>query len=340
MKKNIFIYLLVLILSTVLLTGCTKKEEEVTEDSDTAVVEEEGEEEDSQEEEVEEDGEDLGYLSSTEGFTKEKQTLGGSSTYEYSIGSIEAKQGDGYHEFLFSLSSAQDDATTPLFVVEPLLTKGVIRVTLVNIVGDTTEISHESGIEVDKGAITGLTRVVTSLEKTRIYDIGILGTHTFKLELDSSDDGNWVFSVKVAYDTKFSPPTVDYGSTQFSSEVQSIEGVTSEDNARINTYSYIYSGGILKFSIEVSSGTSNPIPSVTGEYNESGILEVTFPSLETDKVAGWASSKSKLLAAGVTLSVSRSGESSTYSFSGISGNKPFKLSASQSPNLVIVEIDL
>ena len=336
MKKNIFIYILVLLLSSVLLTGCTKKTEEESDTKDTVKNEEEQE---STEEESKED-EDLGYISDDEGFTKVKQSLGESSDFEYKMEKIGGSQQEGYHEFLFTVSSTQDGATVPYIVVEPVLASGFLRVTISNIFSDTTDISHTSGITVNKGAISTLTRTVTSAENTRVYSIGVSGTHTFKLELEESGDGTWIFAVKVSYDTKYSAPTIDYGSTQFSSDLQSIEGVTATQGAKISNYSYIYSGGILKFSIEVSSGASNPIPSVSGEYNESGILEIAFPSLETDKVAGWASSKSKALAAGVTLSVSRSGESSVYSFSGISGNKPFKLSATQSPNLVIIEIDL
>jgi len=340
MQKNIFIYLLVLLSCTLLLTGCTKKTDEDSNTEDT-VVEEEQEEESSEESEKKADeDEDLGYISDTDGFTKEKQSLGVSNSFEYKLEDVEGSQKDGYHEFLFTVSSTQEGATTPYIVVEPVWASGLLKITIQNIFSDTSGITHDKGITVNKGAISGLTRAVTSLENTRIFNVGVSGTHTFKLEEEDSGDGSWVVSLKVSYDTKYSAPTVDFGSTEFSSEQQSIEGVTSAEGAKISNYSYIYSGGILKFSLEVSSGASNPIPSVSGEYNESGVLEITFPSLEIDKVSGWTSSKSKLLAAGVTLSVSRSGESSVYSFTGISSNKPFKLSASQSPNLVIIEIDL
>ena len=338
MKKSIFIYALILIFSTVLLTGCTKKEEKVTDTQDTESNQEE--ESNEKEDTTEKDDEDLGYISNTDGFTNVKQSLGESSDYKYKMEKIEGSQQEGYHQFIFTVSSTQEGATVPYIVVEPVLASGFLRVTISNIFEDTSGITHEKGITVNKGAVSGLTRAVTSLENTRIYNVGVLGTHTFKLEQESSENGTWVISLKVAYDTKYSAPKVDYGSTEYSSDLQDIEGVTSKEGAKISNYSYIYSGGVLKFSLEVSSGASNPIPSVSGQYNDSGVLEITFPSLETDKVAGWTSSKSKALAAGVTLSVSRSGESSVYSFSGISSNKPFKLSASQSPNLVIIEIDL
>jgi len=332
MKKKIFLYLLVILLSTVLLSGCTKKEEDVVEDEGQETTQEEKDTEDSAEDE------DLGYLSNPDEFTKVKQSLGESSDFEYTIESVESSKNEGYQEFLFDISSTQSDVVTPLFVVEPFLDKGVLRVTIKNIFGDNTGITHSEGIKVDTGAITGIYRVITSLENTRIYDIGILANNPFKLELKESDTNTWLFSVKVAYDTKYTAPTVDYGSTEFSSDAQSIEGMTSEEGAKITTYSYSTSGGILKFTLAVASGASNPIPSVNAQYDEEGMLVVTFESLESDKVSTWGSSIS--LPSGVTAFVSRSGESSVYKFGGISGKKPFKLSATQSPNQVLVEITL
>jgi hypothetical protein len=340
MGKKIYIYLLVVLLSAVLLTGCTKKTEE-EESTDTTQQEQTGESEEEQEEQESEEvvNEDLGTLTNPDDFTNEKKSLGQSSDDEYTIASISDEQGDGYHEFLFEITTdTTDEVVTPLFVVEPVLEKGVLRITLSNIVGDLTSVTHEDGIDVDSGAITGLYRVVTSLEKTRIYDIGVLTNNPFDLELVEDEDRRWFFSVKVAYDTDYSPPTVDYGSTEFSSEMQEIEGMTSEDGAKILTYSYSMSGGIVKFIWSVASGASNPIPSVTAQYNESGVLDVVFTSLETDRVSGWGSSIA--LPGGVNVAVARAGEESTYSFSGISGMKEFKLSARQSPNQVIVEIKL
>jgi len=334
MKKNIFIYLLVIVLSSLLLTGCTKKEVEEEEDSESTVTEQEEE----IEEETEEKDDDLGYISDTSGYTKSKQVLGQASTFEYTIANIETSKGNGYHEFEFTMTSAQEGATVPLFTVEPIPSKGVFRVSLVNIFKDTTTITHSKGVTINEGAITGLTRIVTDSNTTRAYDIGVLGSNTFKLEMSDSSDGNWVFSVKVAYDTKYSAPKIDFGSTEFSSEAQSIEGVTSKEGSKITDYSFLMSGGVIKFSIEVASGASNPIPSVSAEYDDAGLLVVTFPSLSQDKVSTWGSTIA--LPAGVTVTVSRVGESSVYSFSGISNKKPFKLSAAQSPNLVLVEIKL
>jgi len=340
MKKRVAICLLVILLSSFLLTGCTKKGDE-TEQEDTDIEQTDDTQEGESDDVVVEDeeDEDLGYLADFDGFNNDKKALGQSSNFEYEIKSIEGEKGEGYHDFKFEIvSNTTDDLVVPLFVVEPLLEKGVLRVTLSNIVGDSTGITHDNGIEVGLGAITGLYRTVTSLENTRIYDIGVLTNNPFDLKLSEEENSRWVFSVKVAYDTDYSPPTVDYGSTEFSNEAQEIEGMNSEDGAKILTYSYSMSGDTVKFVWSVASGASNPIPSATAEYDATGMLNVVFPSLETDRVSGWGSSID--LPGGVTVFVSRTGDASTYQFGGISGMKDFKLSARQSPNQVIVEIEL
>jgi len=341
MKKRLYVYILVLILSSVLLSGCTKKESEETDtQTDTSVteqeeIEEEKPEEEKPVEEKEESPQDSGNL---EGFGKEKVVLGQASEFEYTLDSIEAKEGEGYYEFTFKISSSQEGAVAPLFTVTPLLSKGVFRVSLTNIFDDNSTITHSKGVAINKGAITALTRIVTDSDTTRGYDIGVQGNNQFKVDMQQEGDSVWIFSVKVSYDTNYSAPVIDFGSTEFSSEPQKIEGVTSQQGAKIVDYSYIYSSGILKFSLEVASGASNPIPSLTAQYNDEGVLFVNFPSLEQDKVSQWGSVIN--LPAGVKVEISRTGQESVYMFSGINNRKPFRISASQSPNLVNIEIDL
>ena len=341
MKKRLYVYILVLILSSVLLSGCTKKESEETDtQTDTSVTEQEETEEEKPEEEkpVEEKEESPQDSGNLEGFGKEKVVLGQASEFEYTLDSIEAKEGEGYYEFTFKISSSQEGAVAPLFTVTPLLSKGVFRVSLTNIFDDNSTITHSKGVAINKGAITALTRIVTDSDTTRGYDIGVQGNNQFKVDMQQEGDSVWIFSVKVSYDTNYSAPVIDFGSTEFSSEPQKIEGVTSQQGAKIVDYSYIYSSGILKFSLEVASGASNPIPSLTAQYNDEGVLFVNFPSLEQDKVSQWGSVIN--LPAGVKVEISRTGQESVYMFSGINNRKPFRIGASQSPNLVNIEIDL
>ena len=245
MKRHLYVYILVLILSSVLLSGCTKKESEKPDtQTDTSVTQqEEKEEEKPVEEKPAEEKEESTQDSSSnlEGFGKEKVVLGQASDFEYVLDSTEAKDGEEYYEFTFKISSSQDGAVAPLFTVTPLPSKGVFRVSLTNIFDDNSTITHSKGVAINKGAITALTRIVTDSDTTRGYDIGVQGNNQFKVDMQQEGDSSvWIFSVKVSYDTNYSAPTIDFGSTEFSSEPQKIEGVTSQQGAKIVDYSYIY----------------------------------------------------------------------------------------------------
>lgn len=337
MKKRYFLYISVLLLSSVLLVGCTKKDVDYDSSKiDIVGSDEKVEEEKKPEKEESKDSNDLGYLSNPDEFGKTKQSIGTQSENEYTLESLQDTQSNGYHSFNFNISTTAEVPSLPSFTVEPVLDKGVYRVIIGNVVKDSSGIAYQQSRAIDKGAITGIYRAVTSVPKTAVYEIGFLGNNAFKLDYTESTPSSWDISVKVSYDLKYSPPTVDFGSTEFSSDEQTITGMESSDGAKISTYSYSVTGNTLKFVFSVASGTSNPIPTVEAKYDAENILEVKFPSLLSDKIPSWGSSIT--LPAGIAVSVSRAGETSVYRFGGIGAARPFKLSASQSPNQVILEI--
>lgn len=342
MKKKYILYISVLLLSTLLLTGCTKEDPEYDTSKVKVVGSDEGEEEiENPVEESNEESEsttDLGYLSDPSQFTKTKQTVGEVTDGGIEIQSIEESSNSGYHQISFTVNSAGDVKSLPLVTAEPVLDRGVIRVTFTGVEKDSSGIAYQQSRAIDLGAIGGIYHAVTSKEKSAIYEIGVAGNNPFKLEYQELDEGSWSVILKVAYDLKYAAPDIDYGSTQFSSEEQSIKGMTSSDGAKISSYSYSVTGGVLKFIYSVASGTSNPIPSVTASYDDQNILIVTFESLSSDKVSTWG--KSITLPGGIVVEVSRSGEQSIYRFGGIGGKKDFKLSAGKSPNQVVVEIKM
>lgn len=326
--KKFFIYIPLILLCSVFLTGCTKKED-ISKDSDSKNI---------TKEEVEKDTKDLGYVANPNDFTKDSKSIGEKSDSQYVINSLKDNQNEGYHSFAFNISTNSENPVLPYFTVDPVLDKGVYRVTIYGVNSDNSGIQYQQSRSIDKGAITGIYRGVTSAPNTSVYEIGFLGNNPFTLEYSDVDANTWDITVKIEYDTKYSPPTRDFGNTEFSSEAQSISGMNANDGVKITTYSYSVSEGVLKFALSTSSGTSNPIPSVEAKYDDMNILEVKFPSLASDKVSTWGDTIS--LPSGLSVEILRSGEVSYYRFKGIGGAKPFRLSASQSPNQVIIEIKL
>lgn len=340
MKKNI-IYISILILSSILLTGCTKKAEYDT--SKVKVVDSNQQEETDEEQVVQEDEEeskedtDLGYLSDPSSFTKDTQTVGSSTDKKFKLMGITDSSNSGYHRISFEIERLEDSDLWPLITGENVATKGVFRVTISNMFENSADIPFQEARSIEKGAIGGIYHAVTSKENTGIYEIGVSGDNKFKLSSEEID-GKWIVNLDVSYDLKYSAPDMDFGSTQFSRDDQSIKGIEKDGGAKVTSYSYSTSGGVLKFVYTVASGTSNPIPTVNASYDDMNILVVTFPSLESDKVSTWG--KSITLPAGISVEVARAGDTSTYRFGGVGNNKEYKLSAGKSPNQVIVEIKL
>lgn len=338
MKKTI-IYVSILILSSILLTGCTKKADYDTSKVKVVGSDEQTEQKDEPNEEETEtkDTKDLGYLSDPSTFTKDTQTVGSSTDGKFKLVGITDNTNSGYHRISFEIQKLEDSSTWPIVTAENSASNGVVRVTVSSMFENTADIPFQASRVIDKGAIGGIYHAVTSKENTGIYEVGVSGENPFKLTSEEVD-GSWIVNLDIAYDLKYAAPDMDLGSTEFSMDEQSIKGIEKDGGAKVTSYSYSVSGGVLKFVYTVASGTSNPIPSVNASFDDMNILNVTFPSLESDKVSTWG--KSITLPAGIVVEVSRAGDSSTYKFGGIGANKEFKLSASKSPNQVIVEIRL
>jgi hypothetical protein len=196
--KRFFIYIPILILCSFFLTGCTRKSEDV-----------DIENENTQENEESEDN-DLGYLSNPENFTKMAKSIGDESDLEYTIDSLEEKQEDGYHSFTFLISTNSETPSLPYFTVDPVLENGVYKITIHGITNDNSGLGYQQDKVVNKGAVTGIYRAVTSTENVSIYEIGFLANNPFILEYTNVDENTWAIVVKVAYDFKYSPPSIDF----------------------------------------------------------------------------------------------------------------------------------
>lgn len=347
LKKNIMkkylIYSLIIISSTLLLTGCTKKETNYDASKIKLVDSSDSNDETNTSElapdniEEKEDDTDLGYLSNPNEFTKETQETGDDGESNYNITSVLNSSENGYHRITFTIEKTEETENWNKTVAQNIPSEGVIRLTFNNIADDNTHISYQDTQNINKGAINGIYHSVTSKELTEIYEIGVSGNNPFKLSTEEGD-GKLNIHLDIAYDLEYNAPDIDFGSTEFSNTDQSIEGMTKDDGVKITNYSYSVSGGVLRFVLTVASGTSNPIPTTNASYDEMNILNVTFPSLDTDKVSTWGSTIG--LPAGIEVEIERVGDSSVYKFGGIGGTNDYKLSANKSPNQVVIEVKL
>jgi len=260
--------------------------------------------------------------------------LGEESEAEFSIDELEDAGKDGYHEFIFTLTT-EDEEEEPFVTATYLSSQGVIRMDFQGINGDSTGIGYQQEREVNEQGVSRIYHNISSQADQELYDIGVSKSTIFYLTSEEIEDGKWSVILQVKYPGE-SNVDVDLGSEEFSEEEQNIDGVTAADGAAISAYTYSGTTGLLKLVWSVKSDTDNPIPSVSASYNEDDDLVVTFESLSMDRVASFADTLT--LPSSITAEVVREGENSVYTFTGMDGVREFKLSASLSPNQVILEI--
>ena len=326
MKKIIFIIVILLLLGAGAYFIFKKPRVEDTNNTDTTIEEEQDTEtkEEEKEELIIQDEEDF------TGFSDDDQVIGVATEDLFNIESITDESKTGYHRFSFNLSTTGTD--DPYVTAKYNSSTGVIRVELNSIDSDKSGIGYQKDRAINKEGIIRLYHAVTSTADKEIYDIGLAKSTIFKLYKQSGDG-----QLKVILDVKYPgevTSTIDLGSTEFSTDLQDISGIA---NATIKSYSYSSSGGILKFVWSVTAEGENPIPSVTGEYLDDNTLSIKFTSLTLDRVVNAASSLT--LPTGITIDSSKEGSASIYNFI-VGSKKEYKLSATTSPNQVILEIDL
>jgi len=334
MKKSFvyFLILLVVIGGLVAYIMTRDKDEKAPENGNVVeIVDEEGEE--KEEEKVEEEKEVVENTVGFEEYSANRQEAGEVEEGKmFTLEEITDTSEDGYHEFSFFLTGS----VLPHAVAYYNPGSGVIKVEISNIEKDLSGIPFQGERIINKNGITRLYHNVSGTQEKSFYDIGLSQSTVFKLDVSAGQsDNEWGVFLRVKYPGE-KEISGNFGSTEFSSSDQEIVGVGVEKNTSALSYQYSASGGVLKFVWGVSADGDHPIPSVKAGYNQLDELVVIFESLKLDRVGG--TPKTLTLPLGITLVTSRVGESTVYSFSGMELDAEYKLSASLSPNQVVLEI--
>jgi hypothetical protein len=338
-KKTIWIVLILLIIGGIVFFFVRRPREE--EDVDTKEVAEEQEQEENGESERDTEYE---YTGDTDfsSFSTDEQVVGEVSDNSFSIEGVEESRGDGYHKFTFTLRQEEVDEELKLgdigpFVIATYLSNiGSIRMDFQNVLADNTGIGYQQERRVDRDGVLRTYHNISAQSDQEIYDIGISRITPFELTSVNIEEDLWEVMLRVKYPGDVDID-IDLGSEEFSREDQSIEGVASDDNASITAYTYGRPAGLLKLTWTVGSDADNPIPNVTASFNEDNDLVVVFEDLVLDRVVG-SITENMSLPSGITVTAEREGNRSTYTFSNISIESEYRLSASLSPNQVSLEI--
>lgn len=336
MKKS-FVYLLLLLVivgGLIAYIVSRNKDEEIVE-NENVVEKKEEQAEEVEKEIVEEEKEEIKEESKTDfgDFSANRQEVGEVQEGEmFTLNKIVDVSEDGYHEFSFLLTGS----VRPHAVAYYNQSSGVIKVEISNIEKDNSGIPFQGQRAINKDGIIRLYHNVSGTQEKSFYDIGLSQSTVFKLDVSAGQgEDQWGVFLRVKYPGE-KEIAGNLGSTEFSSADQAITGAGIDENASALSYQYSASGGILKFVWGVSADGDHPIPSVKAGYNQLDELVVTFESLKLDRVGG--TPKTLTLPLGITLVTSRVGVSTVYSFSGMELDAEYKLSASLSPNQVVLEI--
>jgi|GEM_PF-1383017 len=338
-KKGVTTILLLLVIGGLIFFLVRKPKEEVAVDESTNTpVEDVKKEEEAmpKEEEPKVEGpKEKEYTGSTDftEFSSDTQVLGQESEAKFAIEQLEDVSRDGFHQFTFTLTT--EDKEEPFVAASYLSNSGVVRVDFQGISKDSTGIGYQQERRVDKEGVLRIYHNISADADQELYDIGVAKSTIFHLTSEQIEEGKWYVILQVKYPGAVDVE-VDLGSEEFSKDDQSIVGVTAEDGATISAYSYSSGEGLLKLVWTVTSQVDNPIPSVSATYNENNELVVTFDSLTTDRVATLGDTLT--LPSSIIAKVERIGDSSVYTFTGLDEVREYKLSASLSPNQVILEI--
>ncbi len=305
--------------------------DDLDEDADEEDVDEEVIVEDDTDEDTSEDDDTVDFSL----YSETNQSVGQSSNEaRYTLKEILDSQESGYHKFTFVMEGKSGATDEPNVTARYVSSLGSIRIDLNGTTTDSAGIPYQDSRKIDKDGISVLYHNVSSDQTEELYDIGVSASTPFYIYTTGVSTGLWNVVVEVKYSGK-SDVTVDLGATAYSKTAQTISGGTKSDGAKVSSYTYSASGGILTVVWNVSGSTSKPIPNATAGYDGDGDLILRFISA-ADTIAKQPSALD--MPGGITMIWEGDGDGSKYTFDGAS--KDFKLSASTSPNQVILKIKL
>lgn len=324
-KYTFFVFcLFVLLVSSLILSGCTNRVDEDENRNDVDETREISDEDKTYEVEM---GEELE-------FSSKSKEIGVLSENTYKISLLTKEALEDFYRFSFEIEGV---GLLPYTTAEYRPEFGAIRIVFQQIQEDNSGIDHQKSYNIDNEGLVRIYHNISPNPQEEIYDIGVTKEAKFSLYAEELGGDKWKVNLDVEYPGEYEID-VDLGSDEFGIQEQKIEGATSSDGARITNYSYGIEENVFRFVWSVRGSQDNPIPEVKGRYNNDGELLIIFPDLDSDYI-GRDSNEVELLGDVEKVVWKRNQAESIYRFV-LKNKKDFRLSSSLSPNQVILEIEL
>jgi hypothetical protein len=269
-------------------------------------------------------------------YTDDSQSVGEHTEELFTLTDVDVLKGEDVMEIVYTLSGdgLTEDSSLPVSAVNKS-SLGAMEIVLSNVKSDSTGMTYDQSVDINREGITRLTKVVSGETNTLKYTLGFtdsLDYYLYEPEISAN-------TLIVKFSIKYPGGEIsadEYGTTEFTSEDLSVESSTADEGVRISGYSYSTSGGVLRFIMKTSTNTGSPIPSFESSLAD-GILTLTFPSLNADVIYS-ATGGEVTLPGGIVLDITRSGNQSIYEFVGVGSE--YRIYGTTSPNQVIVEVKL
>ena len=286
----------------------------------------------------EDDNEDLDSVEvdSSVTYSNNSQSVGEDTEELFTLSDVEILKGEDVIEIVYSLSgdNMTEDSSIPVSAVNKS-SLGAMEIVLKNVNSDSTGMTYDQSIDINREGITRFTKVVSGVENSLKYTLGF--TDSLDYYLYEPEVSGSTLTVKLTIKYPGGEISMDeYGTTEFTSEDIIVESSTADNGVRISGYTYSTSGGVLRFIMKTSTNTGSPIPSFESNLAD-GVLTVVFSSLNADVIYS-ATEGNVTLPGGIVLDISRSGSQSIYEFVGV--GTEYRIYGTTSPNQVIVEVKL
>ncbi len=341
MKDKRLLSVGVILLSSLLLIGCSDKANDVDEvDSDpTELITYETE--DDQEWDRTGINEDSTPVvpndADLEGFSTAKQQVGVEGEAQFELESMRTTDEVNYYRIAMRFGVTTEDynaESIPLVTAEYSSAKSAVVLRIAGLSKDSSGIGTMQSRDISKNGLTRVYHAVSGTAGVAVYEIGSTDRPEFKLSRDSADDS--VVYLDIKYPNLNGDTTTSNGKNdEFSTTRQGIDGGTSDNGAGISRFSWLSSGGVLSVVFEVKGDSQEPTPEAYAEYVD-GKLNLVYVDLSSPMSR---TAQSYTVAGAGRVSMEPSGTTYTYIFEEVA-DKPFRLNRNLSPNQVVLEIKL
>ncbi len=318
MKKKKLHFFLLILLASLVLTGCTQEDEEVEDITETLVSIG-----DSQAQPREKEVEVI------PDFTSAEQEIGESSEKPYSLTHVRDTEMPGFHRIVFEIEGEEEPNVVASYDDESTS----IHLVFNSLMQDDAQLGDDGNLDINRDCVLGVMRLDSDEENVGMYRVRLSDFEAFRLYGQELDESSWSVFLDIQY-----LGLEEEEEEVIESDSKTIGDAVASDGARIVSYYYEIDQNVFRFVWGSRTSESESVPEVKGRHNADGDIIIVFPDLESDYIAIDAH---EIELSGIIkgISWSRTDGESMYKFD-LQEKRDFELKSDVDSDEVILEITL